>query len=230
MGSIHLMGNRAGAFVALAVVASLGMSAESSAASPLCHGRPATYVGTSGNDQIKTDSPDLGIRPVLLMRGGDDRVSLDAADRRTTICLGPGADQVKLRHTTERKSTPRDSLSIFGSAGDDRIRGRVAKTTIRVFGESGADLIEGGNAGDRIEGGGGDDRIFSTRGDDRATGGGGDDILDGGDGNDRLNGNKGDDFLDGGIPDGSRGADRGFGGQGDDRCTEIESPHSCKRV
>ncbi|MEZ5063021.1 MAG: hypothetical protein R2700_16205 [Solirubrobacterales bacterium] len=219
--------------IAAGLVASAVLLPAASPASvqgPYCKGRPATYVGTSGVDRIKTNSPDLGDRPVLVMRGGGDRVSIDAADRRTVVCLGAGADQVKLRHTTERKSTPRDSLSIFGSAGDDRIRGRVAKTTIRVFGESGADLIEGGNAGDRIEGGGGDDRIFSTRGDDRATGGGGDDILDGGDGNDRLNGNKGDDFLDGGNPDGRRGADRGFGGQGDDRCTEIESPHSCKRV
>ncbi|MFN8113569.1 MAG: calcium-binding protein [Solirubrobacterales bacterium] len=201
-----------------------------SAAPPLCGGEPATYVGTSGVDRIKTTSPDLGDRPVLVMRGGDDRVSIDAADRKTLICLGPGADQVKLRHTTERRSTRRDSLIIYGAPGDDRVRARVAKTHIKVFGDSGADLVEGGNAGDHIEGGGGDDRIFSTRGDDLAIGDGGDDIIVGGDGNDLLKGDRGDDFLDGDIPNGRRGADRGFGGKGRDRCDEIEIPLSCERV
>jgi Ca2+-binding RTX toxin-like protein len=213
-----------------AVVALLALPATSPAAPPTCHGKPATFVGTSGVDRIESNSPDLGDQPVLVMRGGDDRVSMDAADRRTVICLGPGADQVKLRHTTERKATPRDSLTIYGAAGADRVRGRVAKMSIEVFGNGGPDLLEGGNAGDRIDGDGGDDRIFSNRANDRVSGSGGDDIVVGGDGNDRLKGNAGDDFLDGDIPDGRNGADRGFGGTGEDRCTEIEIPVSCKRV
>jgi len=223
---------RSTATVAALVPVLAGTSAPASAdgGTPTCHGVPATWVGTPGSDRIKTTTTGLGRHPVLVMRGGDDRIAFDAADRQTLICLGQGDDRVELHHTTERRSTPSDSLVIDGSTGSDRVRARVAKTPVEVTGGFGDDLIEGGNAGDRLSGSAGSDRVFATRGDDRVKGGRGNDLLVGGDGDDRLSGGAGDDFLDGGIPNRTGARDRGDGGSGFDRCDEIEIALSCKRV
>lgn len=62
------------------------LSAPAQAAAPTCFGRPATIVGTNGNDSIDgTKLPD-----VIASLGGDDRVHALAGD--DLICGGDGND------------------------------------------------------------------------------------------------------------------------------------------
>lgn len=81
-----------------------------------------------------------------------------------------------------------------------------------VFGDNGANFINGGVGDDQISGGAGDDRLMGRGGDDILIGGDGNDAIFGGDGNDHLMGSNGNDQL-----RGEAGADLMEGGDGDDR-------------
>jgi Ca2+-binding RTX toxin-like protein len=120
-------------------------------------------------------------------------------------------------------------VDIFGGDGPDEVvveatssstvgTGHVAVTeTIVIYGEGGADTLEGGDGVDSIYGGTGDDVV---RGWDSA------DIIYGGDDDDHLFGNGGSDNIYGGNPspgnygedtlDGGSGADGLWGDWGDD--------------
>ena len=67
-----------------------------------------------------------------------------------------------------------------------------------VYGDDGADHIDGGDGHDTLYGDDGDDRLYGGDGNDTLYGHDGDDRLYGGDGNDYLSGRDGDDRLYGG--------------------------------
>ena len=73
----------------------------------------------------------------------------------------------------------------------------------------GADIMFGQNGADRLDGGGGNDLLCGANGPDTLSGGDGDDTLDGGRGPDRLTGGP--------------GADRFAGGQGKDVAVDFNS-------
>jgi len=100
----------------------------------------------------------------------------------------------------------------FGGSGADVINGNDAGDTL--FGNGGTDQINGGAAVDRENGNAGADTVHGGGGDDWVTGGQNEDVLYGDDGADILNGNLGNDTGHGGA-----GADAVRGGQGDDVLT-----------
>lgn len=103
----------------------------------------------------------------------------------------------------ELPSDQEPELTLFGGAGDDKLRGDVT-----------ADALIGADGNDSLLGYGGADLLFGEAGDDRLRGGDGDDHLSGGTGTDTLQGENGNDEIDGGA-----GTDLIFGGAGDDRIT-----------
>ena len=157
-------------------------------ARPTCGGRPATIIGTPGDDVlIGTASDD-----VIATRGGRDRIS--ARGGNDTICTGV----IKTRGGGH-PAPPSDSLD----------RADV------IFGGPGNDTILAGNGSDTIRGGGGDDSILAGGGRDTALGGSGNDTIGGGPGRDTLAGGAGNDQFRGGPRKdtcrGGTGTDRAIG-------------------
>lgn len=103
-----------------------------------------------------------------------------------------------------------DGLPIFGTDGDDEIKGTNGNDLI--FGLEGKDKINGSNGNDCLVGGSGNDRIDGSNGHDILVGNEGDDRLDGSNGNDLIIGGLGNDIL-----DGSNGDDKLWGNEGDDK-------------
>ncbi|MBA3324806.1 MAG: hypothetical protein H0T41_05895 [Rhodobacteraceae bacterium] len=99
--------------------------------------------------------------------------------------------------------------TVFGTAGDDVIRGIQVGETVLALG--GGDVVRAGRGDDGVRGGQGRDRVHGEEGADRLFGGSGRDRLYGGSGDDRLRGAAGDDLLDGGS-----GEDALTGGAGAD--------------
>ncbi len=92
-----------------------------------------------------------------------------------------------------------------------RITPSTAPNTYVIFGDDGANTINGGVQIDHLYGGFGTDTINGLAGDDYLEGNEGDDTLNGGDDVDTLLGGTGNDTLDGG-----KGGDQLKGGQGND--------------
>jgi Ca2+-binding RTX toxin-like protein len=72
---------------------------------------------------------------------------------------------------------------------------------IKIEGDQGSNLINGGGGDEEIRGRRGNDTLNGADGDDRLRGDKGDDVLSGGDGRDRLRGDAGNDTLTGGADD-----------------------------
>lgn len=108
--------------------------------------------------------------------------------------------------------------TLFGTAGNDRIRGTSASELI--FGLEGNDRIDGGGGDDCIVGGDGNDRVNDSTGQDVVVGGAGNDDIDSGSDDDLVIGNDGNDKLVGGSGRdqifGDLGEDKLEGGSGDD--------------
>jgi hypothetical protein len=163
---------------AVAVLPVLGADPSAAArAGPMCFGRPATIVGTPGNDRLVGQS---GVVDVIWGGGGndfivggdffgDDEVPGSAPD---LLCGGPGADQLR------------------GAPGHDRLSGGRGKDN--VDGGNGAD-VELGNAGADVVGRGSFADADSA--DDVSLGGPGNDLVRGGFGADRLFGQGGADTV-----------------------------------
>lgn len=100
--------------------------------------------------------------------------------------------------------------TVFGTNGNDRIRGTSASELI--FGLEGNDRIDGGGGDDCIVGGSGNDRINDSTGKDVVVGGTGNDEIDAGSDADLIVGNDGNDKLIGGS-----GNDLIFGNSGEDK-------------
>ena len=161
---------------------------------PLCHGLPATIVGTDGPDfMVGTDGDD-----VMVGLDGDDTIL--GGSGNDTICAGPG-DDIALGEMGK------DWIS--GDEGHDRLGG--GRGNDRVFGRQGSDVIFGGTGWDLLFGNRGHDTIFGGKGNDRIFGSRGHDTIFGGKGNDRIFGDRGHDRIFGGF-----GNDSIFGRIGDD--------------
>jgi hypothetical protein len=100
-----------------------------------CDGRPATIVGTNGNNFI------VGTRhaDVIVALGGHDLVFGMGGD--DVICLGDGKDLA------------------FGGKGNDRIFGQGGKD--HLFGEKGNDYLDGGADKDDCFGGSGSNTLVN---------------------------------------------------------------------
>lgn len=98
--------------------------------------------------------------------------------------------------------------------------GQPSAPNLILPGDSGDNVLQGGDGNDQIGGYEGDDILRGRDGDDGLYGADGDDILSGGAGDDTLHGEYGDDTLRGGDGDdmmfGHYGADDLRGGDGDD--------------
>jgi Ca2+-binding RTX toxin-like protein len=137
-------------------------------ARPICAGRPATIVGTPGNDVMNgTVGDDVivsgGGRDWIRARGGDDVICAGGA--RDVVLAGDGDDTVDA-------GAGRDVVS--GGVGDDTITGRA-----------GADILTGGLGADALAGGLGADSLIGHDGDDHLSGGPGADSCRGGAGTDQ---------------------------------------------
>ena len=118
-----------------------------------CGGKPATIVGTPGDDiLIGTNGPDV----IAGLDGHDVIVGLAGNDR---LCGGPGHDY------------------LIGGSGRDRLLGQGGNDMIG--GGSGNDVILAGPGNDKIQGGAGNDTIACGGGADIADGGTGTDTAAG---------------------------------------------------
>lgn len=168
----------AGALLAATGPAWAGFAAPTSgAAAAECAGRPATIVGTAGDDTIVGTADD----DVIVALAGSDYVR--GQDGRDVICGGADAD------------------TLYAQAGRDRMYGGGDSA-----GEYGGDYVDGGPGDDTlwadaegpghpVSAGGLDDRLAGQTGDDHLVGGPAGDLLYGGEGSDRFNGRGGGDTL-----------------------------------
>lgn len=113
---------------------------------PVCFGRAATMVGTTGPDNlVGTAEAD-----VILGMGGDDTISGLGGDDR--ICGGGGSDLLLGGDGNDR---------LRGAAGDDQLEGGPGADILK--GKLGDDVLIGGDGVDLGHGGGGSDTCDTER-------------------------------------------------------------------
>ncbi len=241
-GARTLVGCASGLVVATLMIAAPTV-APAGAADATCRGRPATIVGTAGDD-VLVGTPG---HDVIAGLAGDDRISgrggddlICGGDGSDTISGGPGEDRLygNLDGLVERMSNGGGIFYVLvgdvvqGGAGDDRIDlgyderdGREKPDTIRLTGQRGTYFqmpLDGRRA---IAVGHGWDVVFGqpemvvigSPGPDHIWGTPGDDDITGGAGDDVIRGRGGDDWIrDAGWPGRGSGNDRLTGGPGDD--------------
>lgn len=181
-----------------------------------------TLSGLSGDDQL------FGGVGLDTLNGGDGHDLLDGGEGNDTLSGGAGTDTLKggagsdnidggaetdtvdysnesgfviLDLSTGSATSSNgdvDTLSNIenatGTEGDDQIFGDLGANVLNGLG--GSDTIFGGDGTDTINGGSGNDTINGNQGDDTINGGENDDTIHGGFGNDTLNGGSGLDTLD----------------------------------
>jgi hypothetical protein len=103
---------------------------------PTCDGRPATIVGTPGDDVLIGTAG----RDVIVGLAGADVIRAGAGG--DIICAGPGRDRVLGGKGADQIWGGDDGDKLFGDTGSDRI-----------FGDRGNDLLVGGNGDDVLDGG-----------------------------------------------------------------------------
>lgn len=130
-----------------------------------CQGKPATIIGTPGNDSLEGTAGD----DVIVGLGGNDRIRGKGGN--DIICGGAGNDDLD-------GGDGNDILD--GEDGDDKLQGR-----------NGDDILYGGAGNDSLDGADGNDTLYGGAGNDQLQGRNGDDFLDGGTGTDNLDGNAG---------------------------------------
>jgi hypothetical protein len=192
-------------------------------ASPTCFGRPATIVGTDGDDVIRgTDGSD-----VIVAGAGADLIRGRAGN--DFICAGDNPWRPNQSIEDPYEWTDR----VFAGDGDDTVDGGPSAN--EIHGGNGRDIlfaggdlplyylcqdVSGGAGNDVLYGSAGWDCLRGKAGNDVAFGGLADDFLYGGDGDDQMSGGPGDDGASGGRGDDrirlGRGKDHGFGGMGAD--------------
>lgn len=188
---IKVIPNKQGPVVNTATVTSAAPYAEAEADSEttsvkappptaFCKGKPATLLGTPGDDRITGTIE----RDVIVAFAGND--TIDGVAGRDLICGSAGDDSIK------------------GNGDNDRLRGGTGNDVLR--GGGGNDALSGGGGVDVLRGGTGDDDLQGGGGDDELLGGGGFDVLRGGTGTDSLRGGGGEDVCSGG---GRRDVERG---------------------
>jgi len=158
------LGGAAAASLAATLVASLAApGAALASAVPTCDGRPATVVGTSGDDQLHgTAGPD-----VIVGLGGDDRINGGAGD--DLLCGGPGDD---------RLAGGRGDDTLFGQAGTDVLDDEGGGVSLMKAGRGDDFLQTEASDGGRFDGGPGNDTYFIVGDHAHLAGGAGDDVLE----------------------------------------------------
>ena len=165
---------------------------EARAAETTCFGKPATIVGTAGDDRL------LGTarRDVIVGRAGDD--TIQGFQGRDLICAGDGADTVVAGARSDRVEGGNGDDLVSGGRGADQLSGGSGNDTL--LGGAGGDeflveVLRGGTGTDRLEGGGGIDQLEGGPGQDTIEGGWGRDDFFPGPGDDSLSGGSGTDNV-----------------------------------
>jgi hypothetical protein len=166
------------AFVIIPALLSVAWAASPASAVATCDGKPATIVGTNGDETI-TGTPDPD---VIVGKGGRDTIKgLGGRDR---ICGGTGDDRIVGGGAGDR---------LFGGSGYDVLRGGAGNDVLigfddldALYGNGGDDALRGGTGVDWLYGEGGNDNLFGEAADDHLFGGDGSDGLDGGPGSDEC--------------------------------------------
>ena len=135
---------------------------------PTCAGRPATIVGTAGNDVIYGTVGD----DVIVTGAGRDWIRARAGN--DVICAGVAPDVVSGGDGEDIVDTGTGRDIGAGGLGDDTIAGR-----------DNADILTGGLGADTLTGGLGADTLIGHDGDDHLHGGAGADTCRGGTGTDQ---------------------------------------------
>ena len=117
---------------------------------PTCQGRPATCVGTEGDDLLWGTEDD----EVIMALAGDDAIHGDEGD--DVICAGPGDDAVH---------GARGEDFIFGEEGNDLLFGAQGKDSL-YGGDGDRDVLWGGPGLDYLDGGPGDRDVCLQQRDD----------------------------------------------------------------
>jgi Ca2+-binding RTX toxin-like protein len=131
-------------------------SGAESEATPMCHGKRATIVGTDGNDVIQgTDKPD-----VIWGGPGDDTIYGGLGN--DIICGGSGDDLIHGGRGNDWIEGDSGTDRLFGDLGDDKVAG----------GGGNRDEVSGGLGIDTVSGGpGNEDLVRGDYGYDRMDGG-----------------------------------------------------------
>jgi Ca2+-binding RTX toxin-like protein len=243
---------------ALALAPTTGMAAgRAGSGAPTCFGKPATAVGTEGDDVI------LGTRgdDVIVGLGGNDVLGQAApgSDAGTNgvdlICGGDGEDTLYGGNGADKLDGGLKDDTLIGGKGPDLLQGHILDDVIYPDGYRNApcsdtsnDVIQGGADKDvvvydtactpaihvdlvaGVATGQGTDTLELV---DGAQGGPQADVLIGNDTNNRFYGGDGDDTISGAggkdSLDGGPGFDALDGGSGIDTCVNGEDDHSCER-
>jgi Ca2+-binding RTX toxin-like protein len=174
------------------LLVSFALAVPARAADTTCFGKPATIIGTAGDDLLRGTNG----RDVIVGRAGND--TIQSFHGRDLICAGEGADIVAAGRGSDRVEGGngndlvgggRGADQLGGGSGNDNLRGgsgggeflvevlRGGTGRDRLVGGGGIDQLEGGPAQDTIEGGRGRDDFYAGPGDDSLSGGSGTDTV-----------------------------------------------------
>src|SRR3989344_3591622 len=197
------------------------------------------YGGTLGTKTLAdfasdSNSPD-GIALTTLSSGAADTYHITATFKTTAGNEFQKANVTFDLHIGVAVPVPAEcgnpaqyGTPIFGTAGNDRLRGNNKKNLIFalegndvVDGGNNADCIVGGPGNDTLSGGNGEDILIDMEGNNRIGGGNSADLITAGSGDDRIDGGNGNDTIlaaDGAnIIDGGNGNDSVTGGDDNDQ-------------
>lgn len=150
----------------------------------VCQGRPATIVGTAGEDIIQGTPYDdvivaLERRDQVFGKGGNDLICLGGGGRYNHQQAGdggPGKDMVLGGPSYDRMVGNGGRDILVGGGGEDYLAGGAGSDLLR--GRSGPDYLTGQNGNDRLQGGLQEDRLIGGPGDDDHAGGQGEDSAE----------------------------------------------------
>jgi hypothetical protein len=155
--------SRGVAFYVLALMAMClgGVPVGAEAAVVLCHGIPASIVGTSGSDAEGTDGPDV------IVTNGAARVSAGAGDDLVCVTGGESLDYVDVSagegdDVIDTTASAAHGVSAGLGAGDDTYTGGEMGDFVRAsddeatFPSQGADTVSTGGGADHVVTGGSD--------------------------------------------------------------------------
>jgi hypothetical protein len=134
---------------------------------PRCHGKPATVVGTPGDDRGSRSLLGTRGRDVIVGGRGDD--AINGRGGADLVCAGKGDDRIRGGRGNDRIYGRGGGDRLRGHAGSDKLSGRRGKD--RLFGGAGADRLLGGRQNDRLRGGMGRDAQNGGPGVDFCAGG-----------------------------------------------------------
>jgi Ca2+-binding RTX toxin-like protein len=118
--------------------------------SATCKGRPATIIGTAGDNLlVGTNGPDV----INALDGNDKVLALDGND---VVCGNDGKDRLLGQDGEDILKGNRGNDTEKGGGDDDRLKGNRGADLLK--GKGGEDFLGGGKGNDTCRGGGGDDK------------------------------------------------------------------------